>query len=317
MKTALVAGGAGFIGSHLCERLLKGGYRVLCLDNLLTGSRDNIKGLESDPNFEFIEQDITEPFENWKLKIENCDVVINLASPASPKDYQKHPLETLHTGSLGTENLLKLAQKTKARFIHASTSEVYGDPLDHPQKESYWGNVNPYGPRSMYDETKRYAEALIYNYRRLYHLDTAIVRIFNTYGPKMKYDDGRVVSNFVVQALKGKPITIYGNGRQTRSFCYIDDMIEGIIKTIESKIEGPINLGNPGEFTIADLASTIKKMTGSKSKITYTAKPLDDPEHRQPDISKVRTELGWEPKINLEEGLKRTIEWFKQQMTNS
>lgn len=311
MKTALITGGSGFIGSHLCERLLNDSYLVICVDNLLTGSRDNIKEFQDNPNFKFLKHDVTQPISDLHDPI---SVIINLASPASPKDYQKYPLQTLSAGSLGTENLLKLAKKTGARFVHASTSEVYGDPVEHPQKESYWGNVNTYGPRSMYDEAKRFAEALIYNYRRLYNLDTAIVRIFNTFGPKMKYDDGRVVSNFVVQALKGKPITIYGDGNQTRSFCYIDDMVEGIIKTTETKVQGPINLGNPDEFTIADLAVLIKKLTGSRSKITHLKKPPDDPEQRQPDISKAKTELGWKPKIDLETGLKLTIEWFKQQL---
>lgn len=313
-KTALIAGGAGFIGSHLCKRLLDDGWRVICVDNLLTGTRENIKELEKNPNFEFVEQDITEPFENWKLKIENCDAILNLASPASPKDYQNHPLETMRTGSIGTENLLELAKKYEARFVHASTSEVYGEPLEHPQKESYWGNVNSYGPRAMYDEAKRYSEALIYNYRQIHKLSTGIARIFNTYGPQMQPDDGRVVSNFVVQALKNQPLTIYSDGLQTRSFCYIDDMVEGLMRLIEKDVQGPINLGNPHEFTVKELAQKVLAMIGSKSEITYLPKPPDDPSQRKPDVSKAKTELNWEPKVELQQGLKKTIDWFKQNL---
>lgn len=311
MKTALVAGGAGFIGSHLCKRLLTNGYRVICVDNLLTGSKDNIKQLTVNKNFEFIEADIAKPL---TLNIEHITTIVNLASPASPKDYQSYPLETMRVGSVGTENLLELAKKHNARFVHASTSEVYGDPLEHPQKETYWGNVNSYGPRAMYDEAKRFSEALIYNYRRVHKLNTGIVRIFNTYGPHMKIDDGRVVSNFVVQALKNKPITMYGDGSQTRSFCYINDMVEGLIRMIEIDAQGPINLGNADEFSIKTLADKVKTMTGSQSKTTRLPQPTDDPRQRQPDISKAKTELGWEPNIELQEGLEKTIQWFQTEL---
>lgn len=304
----LITGGAGFIGSHLCERLLKDGHQVFCLDNFLTGQKRNIEPFLSNKNFIFFEKDLTAGVE-----IDGpIDQVYNLASPASPVDYMKYNLETLRVGSVGLENSLKFAIKKKARILHTSTSEVYGDPEVHPQKEEYFGSVNPYGPRSCYDEAKRYGEALIYAYHKNFGQDTAIVRIFNTYGPKMKADDGRVVSNFIVQALLGNDLTVYGNGKQSRSFCYIDDMIDGLVKVMNSKIEGPLNLGNPEEFKIIKLAKLVLKLTRSDSKIVYLDLPKDDPMQRRPDISKAKKLINFLPEVKLEEGVKRTIEYFRK-----
>jgi nucleoside-diphosphate-sugar epimerase len=304
----VVTGGAGFIGSHLCKRLLDDGHEVVCVDNLLTGQKRNITPFLKDKNFTFLKKDIV-----FGMLIKGrVDQIYNLASPASPVDYMRYNVETLRVGSIGLENALLLAKRNKARILHTSTSEVYGDPEIHPQPEDYFGRVNPYGPRSCYDEAKRYGEALIYAYHKRYKLDTAIVRIFNTYGPNMKVDDGRVVTNFINQALKGKKITVYGKGKQTRSFCYIDDMIEGLVATMDSKVEGPINLGNPEEFKIKKLAKLVLELTESKSKIIYQKMPQDDPLQRKPDISKAEKKIGFEPKIGLEEGVKRTIDYFKR-----
>ncbi len=307
--TILIAGGAGFLGSHLCDLYLKT-HRVICVDNLSTGRRQNIAHLIDQPDFEFVEADICYDLPESIAELK-YDIVANLASPASPPGYQRLAIETLQVGSVGTWMMLELARKNKARFFHTSTSEVYGDPLVHPQPETYWGNVNCYGPRSMYDESKRYAEALIYSYRQRYGLKSAIVRIFNTYGPRMDPADGRVVSNFIVQALKGEPITIYGEGNQTRSFCYVADLIAGFKKLIDSGEEGPINIGNPGEFTVKELAEQVLVLTGSQSTISYRPLPQDDPMQRRPDITLARERLDWQPTVQLEEGLKRTIEYFK------
>lgn len=307
MKKVLVSGGAGFIGSHLCEKLLQKGYFVVCLDNLFTGSKKNIKTLLENENFRFIEQDIIEP-----LDIE-VDQIYNLACPASPPHYQHDPIKTTKTSVLGILNMLDLAKKYNAKLLQASTSEVYGDPLEHPQKESYWGNVNPIGIRSCYDEGKRCAETLVMDYRRQYNIDTKIIRIFNTYGPNMHPEDGRVVSNFIIQALKNEDITVYGDGTQTRSFCYVSDLIDGIIKTMETNdITGPINLGNPSERTVLNLAELIIKMTNSSSKIIYKSLPKDDPVRRKPDITLAKEILNWEPKVAIDEGLTKTIEYFSQ-----
>lgn len=307
MKKVLVTGGAGFIGSHLCEKLLQKGYFVVCLDNLFTGSKKNIKTLLENENFRFIEQDIIEP-----LDIE-VNQIYNLACPASPPHYQHDPIKTTKTSVLGILNMLDLAKKYNAKLLQASTSEVYGDPLEHPQKESYWGNVNPIGIRSCYDEGKRCAETLVMDYHRQYNIDTKIIRIFNTYGPNMHPEDGRVVSNFIIQALKNEDITVYGDGTQTRSFCYVSDLIDGIIKTMETNdITGPINLGNPSERTVLNLAELIIKMTNSSSKIIYKSLPKDDPVRRKPDITLAKEILNWEPKVAIEEGLTKTIEYFSQ-----
>jgi len=308
MKTVLITGGAGFIGSHLCEFLLNKGSKVICIDNLITGNKENIRHLLSNKNFIFINHDVSK-----HIKIdEKIDYVMHFASPASPVDYQKIPIQTLKAGSLGTHNTLGLALAKKAKYILASTSEVYGDPQVNPQKEDYWGNVNPVGPRGCYDEAKRFAEALVMAYRRIHKLDVRIARIFNTYGQRMRKDDGRVVPNFINQALTDKPITVYGSGKQTRSFCYITDMIEGIYKLMISNINEPVNLGNPEEHTIIEFANLIKEITRSKSKIAFKGLPVDDPHVRCPDINKAKKELGWELKVNLREGLQKTIEWFKK-----
>ena len=308
MKT-LVTGGAGFIGSHLCEKLLGEGHKVICMDNLSTGSKDNIQHLLDYQMFVYKEHDITKP-----LAIEEkIDHLFHLASPASPVDYQEMPIETLLTGSSGTHNALELAKEKDATFLLASSSEVYGDPDVHPQREDYLGNVNPVGPRSSYDEAKRFAEALTMAYHRKYGLDVRIVRIFNTYGPRMRKDDGRAIPNFITQALANEPITVYGDGSQTRSFCYISDMVDGICKTMFSKeMSGEVvNLGSQNETTVLELAERIKKLTNSNSKIAFKKLPEDDPKQRCPDISKATEILGWEPKVNLDAGLNKTIEWFK------
>lgn len=309
-KNVLISGGAGFVGSFLCDKYLENGDKVVCVDNLSTGAEKNIKHLENNDNFRFIKHDITRVFPDDVAKM-NYQVVINMASPASPPRYQELAVETLETGSIGTRNMLEIAKRNNARFFQASTSEVYGDPEVHPQTETYKGSVNPYGPRSMYDEAKRYAEALVYVYKNKYGVDTTIGRIFNTYGPRMDPNDGRVVSNFIVQALQGNELTIYGDGKQTRSFCYVDDLVEGIIKLIESNEEGPINLGNPGEFTIMELAQKVVAMTGSSSKTTNLPLPGDDPMQRKPDITLAKQKLSWQPSVQLEQGLKKTIDYFK------
>jgi len=309
MKRYLISGGAGFIGSHLIKKILESQEcSVICLDNLVTGEMKNLDGLESNPNFKFVNQDISKPIEvDGKF-----DFVLNLACPASPIDYRKYPIETLEVSSLGTKNMLEIAKRDNARFFHTSTSEVYGDPLEHPQKESYWGHVNCYGERACYDEAKRYAEALIYIYHKDHNVNTGLIRIFNTYGSNMKPFDGRVVSTFIRQALSNEDITIFGDGSQTRSFCYVDDQVEAQMKMIHSDLEGPINIGNPTEFTMIELANKVLKLTNSNSKIVYKELPKDDPTQRQPDISLAIEKLGWEPKIDLEEGLIKTIAWFKE-----
>jgi len=303
----LITGGAGFIGSHLCDFLIEKGHDVICMDNLITGNLRNIKHLRKNKKFKFVKHNVTKYIKiNGKL-----DYVLHFASPASPIDYLEFPIQTLKVGALGTHNALGLAKDKKAKFLLASTSEVYGDPLVHPQPESYWGNVNPIGPRGVYDEAKRFAEAITMAYHRFHRLDTRIARIFNTYGPRMKADDGRVVPTFIVQALKNKPITIFGNGMQTRSFCYVSDLIDGIYKLMLSDVAEPVNLGNPEEYTILDFAKKIIKITNSKSRLVFKELPVDDPKLRRPDISKARKLLGWEPEINVDEGLKLTVEYFK------
>jgi len=307
----LVTGAAGFIGSHLCDRLLAEGHEVIAVDNLLTGSMANLEHLDERQGFRFLLHDVCEP-----LTIEEpLDGVFHLASPASPKDYMEHPIETLDVGSLGTRRMLELARQHGAGFLLTSTSECYGDPLVHPQPETYWGNVNPVGPRSCYDEAKRFAEALTMAYRRVYGLRTSIARIFNTYGPRMKLDDGRVVPTFLDQALRGVPLTVYGEGSQTRSFCYVSDMIEGLWRLWLSGEPGPINLGNPVELTVLEFARKILELTGSNSPLQFLPLPEDDPRRRRPDIRKARELLGWEPRVSLEEGLRETIAWFRRQTT--
>lgn len=308
---ALVAGGAGFIGSHLCDRLLREGFRVVCLDNLLTGSKTNIRHLLKVPAFRFIPADIT-----LKLPVRGgFDLIYNLASPASPRDYLAFPLETLKVGSVGTMNLLELAWRSKSVFVQASTSEVYGDPKVHPQPESYWGNVNPIGVRAVYDEAKRFSEALATSYHRTHGLPVRIARIFNTYGPRMKANDGRVVPNLIAQALAGRPLSVYGSGRQTRSFCYVSDMVDGLFRLAGCSSAGPVNLGNPREFTILRFARLVLKLTGAKSRVEHHPLPEDDPVRRRPDIARARHLLGWEPRVPLEEGLKLTIEWLSRKKT--
>ena len=307
MKQILVTGGAGFIGSHLCERLLKDGNNVICMDNYFTGLKQNIVHLLDNPYFELVRHDVTFPY------YVEVDEIYNLACPASPIHYQFDPVSTTKTSVIGAINMLGLAKRTKARILQASTIEVYGDPIVHPQEESYWGNVNPIGLRSCYDEGKRCAETLFMDYHRQNKVDVKIIRIFNTYGPRMRPDDGRVVSNFIMQALKGEDITIYGDGKQTRSFQYVDDLVEGMIRMMASEnFTGPVNLGNPREFTMLELAELVLKMTNSKSKIIFTPLPSDDPKQRKPDITLAKEKLnGWEPKIRLEEGLIDTIKYFK------
>jgi dTDP-glucose 4,6-dehydratase len=303
----LVTGGAGFIGSHLCDALLAEGHNVVCVDNLLTGSLRNIAHLGNEPRFEFIEQDINEPYDVGKV-----DYIFNFASPASPVDYMEHGIETLKVGSLGSMHSLDLAKKYGAKYLVSSTSECYGDPLEHPQRETYWGNVNPIGPRSVYDESKRFAEAITMAYHRYHKVDTRILRIFNTYGPRLQLNDGRVISNFMKQALRGDPLTVYGDGKQTRSFCYVSDEVDGILRLSGSSEHNPVNIGNPVEFTILECAQLVLKVTSSSSKISYEPLPQDDPKQRRPDISKARKLLEWEPKINLEAGLKLSMKYFQQ-----
>ena len=307
MKRVLVTGGAGFLGSHLCDRLIEEGNDVICADNLFTGSKDNIRHLLSNPYFEFIRHDITEP-----LYVE-VDQIYNLACPASPVHYQYNPIKTAKTSIIGAFNMLGLAKRVKARILQASTSEVYGDPEIHPQPGTYRGCVNPIGLRSCYDEGKRMAETLFFDYYRQHKVDIRVIRIFNTYGPRMNKNDGRVVSNFIVQALKGEDITIYGDGTQTRSFCYVDDLIDGMIRMMNCEgLIGPVNIGNPGEFTMLELAKKIIEMTDSKSRLVYEPLPSDDPTQRQPVIDLAKTKLGWRPVIDLEQGLERTIDYFKR-----
>lgn len=312
-RYVLISGGAGFLGSYLCDHYIGHGYSVVCVDNLSTGFKQNIDHLFGNPNFHFVEHDIVEDFPK-SITGHRYEIILNMASPASPPHYQRLAVETLEVGSVGTKNMLDLSLRDNARFFQASTSEVYGDPEVHPQTESYKGSVNCYGPRAMYDEAKRYAEALIYVYNHKYGVSTAVGRFFNTYGPRMDAHDGRVVSNFIVQALRGRDITIYGDGTQTRSFCFVEDLINAITKFVDSDQAGPINLGNPGEFTVKQLAEKVIFLTGSKSKITYFPLPGDDPLQRKPDITIAKSTLNWEPKVQLEEGLKKTIDYFQAQL---
>lgn len=312
-ETCLVTGGAGFIGSHLCKSLLADGYKVVCVDNLITGSEKNIDGLKSNPNFQFINADISQPFDH--LAIQPLDFIFDLASPASPVDFEKLSEEILMVNSVGVVNLLKLAKKTGAKFLMASTSEVYGDPdpKQNPQKETYWGNVNSFGPRSNYDESKRFAEAAVYVHLHKYDVDARIVRIFNTYGPRMRTDDGRALITFVIQAIKNEPFTIFGDGTQTRSFCYVSDLVEGLKKAMFSEnTKGEVfNLGNPEEYSMNDLAKKIKEMTGSSSEIVYKDLPQDDPKQRRPDIEKAERVLNWKPVVSVTDGLQKTIDYYK------
>ncbi len=305
-KKILITGGAGFIGSHLCELFLAKGYRVVCMDNLITGKKENIAHLLKEKHFAFLNHNVTK----YITLSGGLDYILHFASPASPVDYLKFPIQTLKVGSLGTHNSLGLAKAKKAAFLLASTSEVYGDPLVNPQPESYWGHVNPIGPRGVYDEAKRFAEAITMAYHRVHKIDTKIVRIFNTYGERMRKDDGRAIPNFITQALKNKPITVYGDGSQTRSFAYVSDTVEGIYRLLLSKEHAPVNIGNPSEMSLLKLAGEIIRLSGSRSRIVFKSLPVDDPKVRRPDISLARRALGWRPAVNLETGLKRTIEWF-------
>jgi dTDP-glucose 4,6-dehydratase len=311
-QRALVTGGAGFLGSHLCDALLAEGYSVVAADNLLTGRTANLNHLQHEPRFEFRQLDICQPFDCGAV-----DYVFHFASPASPVDYMIHGIPTLKVGSLGTFHALEVARKYAARFLISSTSECYGDPLEHPQKETYWGNVNPIGPRSVYDEAKRFSEALTMAYFRYHKVDTRIVRIFNTYGPRMQLNDGRVIPNFMKQALRGEDLTVYGDGSQTRSFCYVSDEIDGFIRLSRSEEHEPVNIGNPSEFTILECARRVLAVTGSKSKIRYEPLPQDDPKQRRPDISKAKRLLGWEPKIDLESGLRLSLQYFRDATAQS
>lgn len=306
----LVTGAAGFLGSHLTDRLLGEGHSVVGVDNLSTSDGENIAHLRNEPRFSFEQRDICEPFDPGPV-----DFVFNMASPASPPEYLRLGIETLRVGSIGTENALKIAANRGAGFLHASTSECYGDPLEHPQTESYWGHVNPIGPRSVYDEAKRFSEALVMAYHRSRGVNTHLVRIFNTYGPRLHPSDGRVISNFMMQALRGQPLTIYGEGNQTRSFCYVDDLIEGILRLARSDEHLPVNIGNPGEFTILECAKAVLEVTGSKSELAFEPLPQDDPTRRCPDISKARALLGWEPRISLKEGLRKSLDFFRSKVT--
>ncbi len=308
MARVVVTGGAGFLGSHLSEALLDRGDEVVVLDNLVTGAVDNIEHLFARPGFTFAMHDVS----NYVWVPGPVDAVLHFASPASPKDYLEMPIQTLKVGSLGTHNCLGLAKDKGARFLLASTSEVYGDPQVHPQPEDYWGHVNPVGPRGVYDEAKRFAEAIAMAYARTHGMPVRIVRIFNTYGPRLRAKDGRVVSNFIDQALRGEPLTIYGNGDQTRSFCYVDDEVRGFLALLDSDLDGPCNIGNPDEFTVGELAEVVLEVTGSNSEIVHEELPVDDPAKRRPDITRARTELGWEPEINLREGIERTVAWFRE-----
>jgi dTDP-glucose 4,6-dehydratase len=306
----LVTGGAGFLGSHLCDRLLAAGHRVIAMDNLLTGNTDNITHLAGHERFQFIRHDVT----HYIYLAGPLDYVFHFASPASPIDYLELPIQTLKVGSLGTHNALGLAKAKNAAFLLASTSECYGDPLQHPQREDYWGNVNPIGPRGVYDEAKRFAEAMTMAYHRYHRLNTHIVRIFNTYGPRMRLRDGRVVPAFIGQALKGEPITVFGDGQQTRSFCYVSDLIEGIFRLAQSDFHEPVNIGNPGEFTILEFANLVQKIIGRRCQIAHQPLPVDDPKQRRPDITRAKQVLGWEPQVPLEDGLRRTIEYFRSRV---
>ena len=308
MARVVVTGGAGFLGSHLCDALLARGDSVVAIDNLLTGSVDNIDHLFGQPGFTFVEHDVSQ----FVWVPGDVDVVMHFASPASPADFERIPIQILKVGSLGTHNCLGLAKAKSARFFLASTSEVYGDPHVHPQPESYWGHVNPIGPRGVYDEAKRFAEAMTMAYHRAHGLDVRIVRIFNTFGPRLRVDDGRSVSNFLHQALLGKPITIYGDGSQTRSFCFVEDEVRGFLALLDGDITGPVNIGNPAEYSIRQLAEEVLTVTGSESEVVYEPLPVDDPTQRRPDITLARTQLGWEPRIGLREGLQRTADWFRQ-----
>jgi len=305
-KKVLVTGGSGFLGSHLCEKFLGKDYQVVCMDNLITGNINNISHLFNEPDFTFIKHDVT----NFVHIAGKLDLILHFASPASPIDYLEMPIQTLKVGSLGTHKALGLAKEKGARFLLASTSEVYGDPLIHPQKEDYWGNVNPIGFRGVYDEAKRFAEAMTMAYHRFHHVETRIVRIFNTYGPRMRLEDGRALPTFMGQALRGEDITVFGDGSQTRSFCYVDDLVEGIYRLSQSDEPYPVNIGNPVEITIKEFAEEVVALTGSKSKITYKELPKDDPQVRKPDITRAKEILGWEPKVDRQEGLKRTMEYF-------
>jgi dTDP-glucose 4,6-dehydratase len=310
MARILITGGAGFIGSHLCERFLSEGDEVICVDNLITGNRDNIAHLFVKPRFSFMPQDVT----NYIYVKGPVDAILHFASPASPVDYLELPIQTLKVGSLGTHKALGLAKEKGARLLLASTSEVYGDPLVHPQKEDYWGNVNPIGPRGVYDEAKRFAEALTMAYHRTHKIETRIVRIFNTFGPRMRLRDGRVVPNFISQALQGDDLTVYGDGSQTRSFCYVNDLVEGIVRLLRSDYDGPVNIGNPHEMSVLDFARLIIRLTGSPSQVAFKPLPVDDPKVRQPDIALARKLLGWEPRVSLEDGLGETITYFRQRL---
>ncbi|MCA9401858.1 MAG: SDR family oxidoreductase [Candidatus Omnitrophica bacterium] len=306
-KTVVITGGAGFLGSHLCDRFLKEGFKVICLDNLITGTMRNINFHKNNKDFDFINHDVSKEINIPGL----VHYVLHFASPASPVDYLNYPIPTLKVGSLGSHNTLGLAKLKKARYLIASTSEVYGDPEVHPQKETYWGHVNPIGPRGVYDEAKRFAEAITMAYNRYHKIDTKILRIFNTYGPRMRINDGRVVPNFIYQALKNQPLTVYGNGKQTRSFCYYSDLVEGIYRLLFSDIPGPVNIGNPDEFTILEFAKLVIKQSGTKSQIVYKPLPTDDPKQRKPDITLAKKHLKWKPAVKLEKGLKETLEYFK------
>jgi len=309
----LVTGGAGFIGSHLCEFLLARGHEVVCMDNLLTGATDNIERLSADPRFSFVKHDVT----GYLVVEGSLDYVLHFASPASPHDYLEMPIQTLKVGALGTHRTLGLAKAKRAAFLLASTSEVYGDPLVHPQREDYWGNVNPIGPRGVYDEAKRFAEALTMAYHRFHGVDTRIARIFNTYGERMRLDDGRAIPAFITQALAGKPLTVYGDGSQTRSFQYISDLVDGIWRLMQAPVTVPVNIGNPHEMTLLALAEKIRRLSGSPSEIVFEPLPEDDPKVRQPDIGRARTLLGWEPRVDVDEGLGRTIAWFRTRLARA
>jgi dTDP-glucose 4,6-dehydratase len=310
METVLITGGAGFLGSHLCDRFVREGFRVICVDNLLTGDMDNVAHLIGHDRFQFVKLDVT----NYLHVPGRVDHILHFASPASPIDYLKLPIQTLKVGALGTHKVLGLAREKKARLLLASTSEVYGDPLEHPQKETYWGNVNPIGPRGVYDEAKRFAEALVMAYHRVHGIETRIARIFNTYGSRMRLEDGRAVPAFLTQAITGQPITVFGSGKQTRSFTYIDDEVDGLLKLLFSQCSDPVNIGNPAEYTVDDLASMVRRLFAPTVEIVHHPLPEDDPRVRQPDTTKARAVLGWEPKVDLEEGLKRTYPWFRERL---